>query len=388
MGKATSKIRFLVVSYALHKSDGVGSYYSYAPYIREMNLWLKHVDSVTVVAPLVGDRPDALDMAYVHPNLKFVSVPAIHLKSLPAIFSIVMKLPYIVWVLWREMRKANHIHLRCPGNMGLVASLVQVLFPAKNKTVKYANNWDWNSTQTWTYRLQQRILRNQWLTRRAKVLVYGDWGEKSRNIVPFYTASYTNADKLPAELRDLSPQIPIELLFVGTLTGNKRPIVALQTLKMLNDLGHDAKLTLIGGGYQHEMLNQAASDMGLSHKVEFTGKVSPQQVVGHFQKAHFLVFMSMSEGWPKVVAEAMWWGCVPVSTRVSCVHSMLGNGARGLLVEPDAQKVCNEIVKCINNPDTYKQMAAKGMEWAREYTLERFESDVVRMLNGEASHFN
>ncbi|MFT3739988.1 MAG: glycosyltransferase [Breznakibacter sp.] len=385
MGESKKNIRFLVVSYAWHKYDDQRNYYSYAPYVREMNLWLKHVDAVTIVAPLGHTKPDALDMAYRHPNLHFVKVPALNLQSFPAAMSTFVRLPLVVWVLFREMHRANHIHLRCPGNMGLVASFVQLFFPGKIKTVKYANNWDWNSTQPWTYRLQQRILRNEWLTHRTKVLVYGDWGEKSRHIVPFYTASYTNADKLPVSVRDISDKQPVRLVFVGTLTANKRPLVAVKTLKRLLDSGIDAQLTLIGGGNQEAMLRQAVEEMDVAHRVVFTGKISPGEVIGYFQKSHFLVFMSMSEGWPKVVAEAMWWGCVPVSTRVSCVHSMLGNGMRGVLVEPDAQLVAKAILDLITNDNAYRQMAMSGMEWAREYTLERFEEDVVKLLHDESS---
>jgi hypothetical protein len=35
----------------------------------------------------------------------------------------------------------DHIHLRCPGNMGLIGCFIQMLFPSKTKTAKYAGNW-------------------------------------------------------------------------------------------------------------------------------------------------------------------------------------------------------------------------------------------------------
>jgi hypothetical protein len=36
-----------------------------------------------------------------------------------------------------------------------------------------------------------------------------------------------------------------------------------------------------------------------------------------------------SEGWPKAIAEGMFWGCIPVGTAVSCVPFMLDEGKRG-----------------------------------------------------------
>ena len=38
-----------------------------------------------------------------------------------------------------------------------------------------------------------------------------------------------------------------------------------------------------------------------------------------YKRAHFLVFISKSEGWPKVVAEAMFWKCLPISTAMYLV---------------------------------------------------------------------
>ena len=65
--------QFLIVSYAIHKQSG-GRVYSYAPYVREMNLWIKHVDKVCVIAPIVAISPDPLDMAYDHEDIKFINI--------------------------------------------------------------------------------------------------------------------------------------------------------------------------------------------------------------------------------------------------------------------------------------------------------------------------
>jgi len=53
------------------------------------------------------------------------------------------------------MKSANHIHLRCPGNIGLLACLIQILFPNTPKTSKYAGNWDPNAKQPFTYKIQK-----------------------------------------------------------------------------------------------------------------------------------------------------------------------------------------------------------------------------------------
>lgn len=371
--------RFLIVSYATHKKKD-NQLYCYAPYVREMNLWLKHVENVRVVAPLLKSEPDPLDLSYVHPKLQFVAVPNLDFTSFSSALKSLCCIPVIVFILFREMAWTHHIHLRCPGNIGLLGLIVQVFFPGKSKTVKYANNWDPRSNQPWSYRFQKSILRNKILCKNVKVLVYGEWNERSKNIIPFYTASYTEEDKHDVEIRNISPKQPLRLLFVGTLTPNKRPHTAIKTVAALKRLGIAATLTLIGDGVQRPALEALSQKEGVAESIFFTGKLSPKDVITHFRQSHFLIFMSWSEGWPKVVAESMWWGCVPVSTDVSCIKSMLDSGARGLIISPDEVEVAQAIIQLVNDPLRYDEIARNGIMWSRQFHLGRFEKDISLML--------
>lgn len=372
--------RFLIVSAVIHKKVN-GQYGGYTPYVREMNLWFKYVDQVRVIAPLADIDMDPLESVYEHPNLKFIRVPALDFRTSKRALKSILHLPLILFRLFQGMVWATHIHLRCPANMGLLGSLVQVFFPFKPKTVKYANNWDWNSYQPLTYRIQQHILRSRFLTHKTKVLVYGDWKEKSKNILPFFTASYTHENRTPVSLRNVSPDMDVvRLLFVGTLTDNKRPLECIQTLENLKAKGVNATLDLIGDGAQRDELKNYVKNQKITDAVRFYGKQSPDEVIEFFKTAHFLVFLSRSEGWPKVVAESMWWGCLPVTTNVSCVKQMVGNLERGILVYPDPETVSEQILDIIEKPEVYKRMCQAAMDWAREYTLERFENEVAKLL--------
>ena len=179
-------MRFLIVSAVIHKKSG-NLYGGYTPYVREMNIWFKYVDKVRIISPLSPEPLDPLESLYNHPKLKFVKVPALDFTSLGKTFKSFFVLPLILFRLFQGMTWATHIHLRCPANLGLLGTFVQIFFPSKPKTVKYANNWDWNSYQPKSYRIQQKILRNEFWTKNAKILVYGDWNEKSKNVYPFFT---------------------------------------------------------------------------------------------------------------------------------------------------------------------------------------------------------
>lgn len=344
-------------------------------------MWLKHVDEVVVAAPSIKQNPDPLESFYDHPRLRFVELPEIDTTSFLKLLKSLLAVPLILLRLFREMYRTDHIHLRCPSNMGLLGSFVQLFFPGKPKTVKYANNWDWQSVQPLTYRIQQRILRNSLLTHNAKVLVYGDWNERSKNIVPFFTASYSKKKAHPVEIREINKEEPMKMLFVGTLTSNKRPMLAIQVLEQLRNSGIETQLILLGDGFQRDEVEDYLQTNKLTSVVHIKGKVAPDDVIEYFKESHFLVFLSQSEGWPKVVAESMWWGCLPVTTNVSCVKQMIGDGTRGVLVEPEQEMVVKSIEELINNPEKYKSMCEEAMTWSRQYHLERFEEEIVKFLN-------
>ena len=375
-------MRFLIVSAVIHKKSG-DFYGGYTPYVKEMNIWFKHIDEVRVVAPFSPEPLDPLESLYNHPKLKFVKVPAMDFTSLGKAFKSFFALPIILFRLFQGMIWATHIHLRCPANMGLLGTFVQIFFPSKPKTVKYANNWDWNSYQPKTYRIQQKVLRSEFWTKNTKILVYGDWKEKSKNVFPFFTASYSESMRVPVDVRKITGNEEIRLLFVGTITPNKRPLVAVKTLEILRERGFKVRLDLIGGGFQTEEIEKYVSLQQLNPYIKILGKMNPADVIEYFKQSHFLVFLSRSEGWPKVVAESMWWGCLPVTTNVSCVKQMVGEGSRGVLVEPEPGEVADAICSLIQNPEMYNKMCTDAMDWSRQYHFERFEQEIVKLLKQE-----
>jgi len=56
-------MNFLIITHVPHIYQNK-EWYGYAPYVREMNIWLKYVDEVTIVSPVHQAKPSAIDMAY------------------------------------------------------------------------------------------------------------------------------------------------------------------------------------------------------------------------------------------------------------------------------------------------------------------------------------
>lgn len=368
---------FLIIT-CVHHFEENGKYFAYGPYVREMNLWNQNKDKVTVLAPLINTQiPGKIDLAYDHPNLTFESVPAYHIQSWPARFKALVQVPYILIRIFTEMWKSNHIHIRIPGNMGLLAMFVQILFPWKFKTIKYAGNWDPESTQPLTYKIQRWIANSKSLTHHAKVLVYGNWPDSTSNVVPFFTASYKKVEieyfvkpSLKAKLR---------LVFVGAIYDGKNPEIGIYLSKILLDKGIDFEFIYCGDGVMRDELEVLSKEMGLTDRVFFLGNVTAAEIKEILKKSHFLIFISRTEGWPKAVAEAMFWGCVPFTSKVSCVPGMVGkNGERGILLTKDPEEIFLAMLPFLEDEALFNRTSNAAMDWAREFTLEKFQSEIEK----------
>ncbi len=423
-------------------------YYAYAPYVREMNIWLGHVEEVEVVAPVrtwgrgdkgtrrkgdletggpgdegtgrLGDwktgrlgeqgtrRRGEQGIAYAHPKLDFTEVPSFNFLSFSSAIKSFFKIPFIFYKISGAMRRADHLHLRCPGNVGLLACFCQIFFPSKPKSAKYAGNWDPQAKQPWTYRFQKWILSNTFLTRNMQVLVYGKWEGQTKNIVPFFTASFSEKEKTEVPKKAFSG--PFTFLFVGNLVEGKRPLEAIKLVEELNvqlrggtDLeirASSVRLEIYGVGPERKKLENYVVDNKLDEVVIFKGSRPLEELKAAYQKAHFVVLPSRSEGWPKAIAEGMFFGCIPIATPVSCVPWMLKpppapeGGAkkptlaeRGILIEISGKEELNEeveeIIRLIQDPEKLKRMSEAAKQWSQEYTLERFEEAIKGVLKNK-----
>ena len=290
------------------------------------------------------------------------------------------KFPELWFKTWKAMKSADHIHLRCPGNMGLLGAMIQTFFPEKIKSAKYAGNWDRKSAQPATYRMQQNILSNTTLTQNMQVLVYGDWPNESNNIRPFFTASYSEnqieiLDPLPIDKTQ-----EIRLLFAGGLNTGKQPLVSAQVCAELTSRGLNCCLDFYGQGLERKKLEDFIEENGLQKRITLHGNVDSEELRIAYKNSHFLIFISQSEGWPKVVAEAMFWACLPITTPVSCVPQMLDFGERGELVEANVTEISDKIEGLINDSKTYDTKVQKAMAWSRQYTLEKFQQEIKSVI--------
>lgn len=353
-----------------------GTWQAYAPYVKEMDIWMSQAKETVFVCP-TRYRHQLLKAPFARQDFYIRSLRRLEFHTLWSAIVSIGTLPYQFIVILVEMIKADHIHLRAPGNLCVLACMAQVLLSRKRKTVKYAGNWDPKSKQPLAYRLQKWMLSNTLLTKNIKVLVYGTWQEQSKNITPFFTATYRKAEAKEL-IKAFEP--PFKALFVGTMGPNKRPLETAQFIKKLRVQGVEIVLDMYGEGTELEAVRHYCEEEELLDVIRLKGNQAATVIQDAYKNAHFVILFSKSEGWPKVVAEAMFWGAIPVVTPVSCVPWMLDHGSRGFLLKKWDNKAAQELSIKLQEAATLKAMSVNAQKWSQHYTIDRFEEAIKQLV--------
>lgn len=153
---------------------------------------------------------------------------------------------------------------------------------------------------------------------------------------------------------------PFRLLFLANLIPRKGVGELLTAVAQLKGIGHDLKLTLVGGG-QVERYRRNCDELGISIVCNFTGWIPAGQVVDFLNDADALVLPSFDEGLPMSILEALSAGIPVIATRVGAIPEVLTSGVDSLLLEPgDVIALTSAIRRIITEPNLRQDLACAG----------------------------
>jgi glycosyltransferase involved in cell wall biosynthesis len=142
-----------------------------------------------------------------------------------------------------------------------------------------------------------------------------------------------------------------------------------------------ATLDVVGDGRDLAEFKQKAEDLGLGDRVKFHGKVDHTRLMNLLRRADLFCYPTRaSEGFPKVVHEALACGLPVVTTRVSVLPQVIGSGC-GVLIEKAAPaEVARAVQYSLEDATRYRAMSAEALETARQYSLEQWRDTIGDML--------
>lgn len=374
-------MKLAIVSHTAHyKKDNM--YLGWGPTVREVDYLTQVFDQVVHIAPLHrGVAPDNV-MAYQSSRVRVRPVPPAGGTRLSDKLRILLNVPTYIARILSEIRSADVVHVRCPANISLIATiLLSVVRQPRSRWLKYAGNWQPEGREPRSYALQRWLLKHP--LRRSVVTVNGEWPNQPKHVHGFLNPCLTDEELAEGRAAGARKQLisPIKLLFVGSLEQTKGVGRALEILACLSRQGVAATLDVVGGGPGKMNLEAQARELKIGGLVRFHGWLSRPLLAPAYSQSHFMVFPTESEGWPKVLSEGMAYGVVPVTSKVSSIPGYLKRFGVGRVFAPDdVQGFSGAIIWYCSHPDDWKKESMNGMKAAELFTYTNYLNQLRELL--------
>jgi len=153
---------------------------------------------------------------------------------------------------------------------------------------------------------------------------------------------------------------------IGRLSTEKGYRYLIEALNFLVKKGIDARLIIIGEGYERNFLEGLVSQFELRDKVMLPGyRDSAKKYLAYFK---VFVISSLTEGLPITLLEAMQVRVPIVATEVGGVPEVLQNGRGGLLIEPGSPNDIAEAISRLYHDQNHAQELS-AMAYQRVTTI-------------------
>jgi glycosyltransferase involved in cell wall biosynthesis len=175
----------------------------------------------------------------------------------------------------------------------------------------------------------------------------------------------------------------IDLLAVGRLEPEKNPLLLIDALATLErERPGRFRLMWLGEGRLRDGVRRRAAELEISHIIELPGFVPfGPELLALYRSAHVFVHVSLTEGVPQVLTEALASGTPLVATDVGGVAAALEHGGAGVLVPPgDVAALVRGILKIVDDEHLRDAVVRRGLEVARGRTLDTEAARVARFI--------
>jgi glycosyltransferase involved in cell wall biosynthesis len=375
-------MRLLIISDMPHymRDDQV---VGWGPTVQEINALAQEFDSVKHIACLHTSIAPLSSLPYTTNKIRLIPVLPAGGSRIRDKLDVLSSIPTYIRAIKAELPEVDVVHVRCPANISLIAILLLALVRQPYfRWVKYAGNWRPAAREPLSYTLQR-----WWLARRLHrgvVTVNGRWLDQPGHVYTFFNPSLTLAEvaeaRRAAERKLL--EAPLSLLFVGRVESAKGVGRLLQIAEELRSRVVPFELHIVGDGPERPDFERQVLATGLGDSVAFHGW-QPRTVISNFYaRAHFLVFpTTASEGWPKVLSEAMAYGVVPIVGAVSSIPQVLGEiGSGTALPSHDIQAFADAIVGYAGTAERWKTSSDAGVRSASMFTYDYYLESVRRLF--------
>ena len=305
--------------------------------------------------------------------------------------------PGSIRAFWRGLKHVDAVWIDGPHPYALffvplaVARRKTVVLGARQDTMTYyrarlrGGRGRPSLALAWTWDIGYRAF-----ARFLKVTVVGDhlvrqYGGERPKLLRMTVSQLPEAAVAHAPIpRDWSGEIT--LLTVGRIDKEKNPLLLVEALARLEEEQPGRfRLVWAGTGLMADDVARYAEELGVRDRIEFLGHVLfGEELLERYRSANLFVHVSLTEGLPATILEALGSALPIVATAVGGVPSAVDGGEAGILIPPsDLDALVTAILRLTEDAELRERLVERGLELVNGHTLESTSARVARFIRGE-----
>ncbi|MFD2542046.1 glycosyltransferase [Lacinutrix gracilariae] len=370
-------MKLAIISHTEHYKTNNGEIVGWSPTVNEINHLLNVFDEIYHVAMLYDGKAPKSAMAYSNQRIKFVALKPSGGKTILSKLHSVYNAPSVLKTVSETLKKVDVFQLRTPTGIGVYLIPYFTFFSNKKGWYKYAGNWNQKNPPL-GYRLQRYMLKHQ----NRKVTINGKWKNQPKNCYTFENPCLTVKEVTLGEQIITSKKTfrKVSFCYVGRLEkekGVERIIKAFTSLSLKHKQKVD-KIHLVGNGSDYNYFRELAKNSGLN--IVFHGFLSRKEVFNVYKESHFFLMpTTASEGFPKVIAEAMNFGCIPIVSNISSIGQYIIDHENGFLIKEVTIENIEKHIKTVLDFTTedYLKLVIKREQVVSKFTFQHYNNRIL-----------
>lgn len=367
-------MKLAIISHTEHYLDDKGEVIAWGPTVREINNLIKIFSEVYHIAPLHKKNAPSSALGYTSDKIKYIPLDPSGGAGLASKIKILTSAPKNLLTVHQVLDQVDYVQFRGPTNLGMYIIPYLSIRKRPKKWFKYAGNWVQQNPPL-SYGLQRWWLKTN--LQKSIVTVNGKWPDQQSHIISFENPCITTEELKEAHEIAETKRFDNELTmcFVGRLEEEKGVVRIIETLKLIPE-SSIKKVIFVGDGPNRKVFEDMAKPLHL--ECVFTGGLSRYKLSDVYKESHlFCLPSTASEGFPKVIAEAAAYGCVPVVSNISSIGQFVTNNENGILLEDVSPKFMAQRFKDIlEKPDFLKYLSSKAVNIAIPFTYDHYNSRI------------
>lgn len=201
-----------------------------------------------------------------------------------------------------------------------------------------------------------------------KSYVYSDFDPNNIFVCPYGINMFEFKNK-PKQLGE-----KVNFIFLGGTKQAKGLSYLLDAFLELPD--SKATLTIVGVNNLSEEIYKS-----YSNKINFIGKKLHSEIPNLLEKAHVMIFPSLSDGFGFAGIEAMAMGCPLVCSENTGIADMITDGSNGFVIPIQSKKaIYDKMMWFINNRSKIESMGINAKSTVEKYTWENYDNNIKKIL--------